>query len=76
MIRQSLYELESTHAKLRTDYESEIQRLRRELEARGGPVEPPEARGDERPGYIPAPFSGPPVNGESGQLPGMGDECS
>nr|ODN98800.1 glucose repression regulatory protein TUP1 [Cryptococcus depauperatus CBS 7855] len=38
MIRQSLYELEANHAKIRQEYEGEISRLRRELEARGGPA--------------------------------------
>ncbi|WVQ81922.1 hypothetical protein IAT38_004049 [Cryptococcus sp. DSM 104549] len=36
MIRQSLYDLEATHAKVRQEYEAEIARLRRELEGRGG----------------------------------------
>ncbi|WWC93597.1 hypothetical protein V866_000432 [Kwoniella sp. B9012] len=36
LIRQSLYELESNHAKVRQEYEGEIARLRRELESRGG----------------------------------------
>lgn len=37
MIRQSLYELEANHSKIRQEYETEIARLRRELESRGGP---------------------------------------
>ncbi|WWC90888.1 uncharacterized protein L201_005825 [Kwoniella dendrophila CBS 6074] len=37
LIRQSLYELEANHAKVRQEYEGEIARLRRELESRGGP---------------------------------------
>lgn len=41
-IRQSLYDLESQHAKIRAEYEAEITRLRRELDARaGGPSNHP-----------------------------------
>ncbi|KAK1926929.1 putative general transcriptional repressor [Papiliotrema laurentii] len=36
LIRQSLYELEANHARVRAEYDAEIARLRRELEARGG----------------------------------------
>ncbi|KAK4687936.1 general transcriptional corepressor TUP1, partial [Tremellales sp. Uapishka_1] len=37
IIRQSLYDLEANHAKIRQEYESEITRLRRELDSRGPP---------------------------------------
>ncbi|KAJ1744352.1 general transcription repressor [Coemansia sp. RSA 989] len=36
-VQQNLFELERTHHKIRQQYEEEIMRLRRELEARGGP---------------------------------------
>ncbi|KAJ1833518.1 general transcription repressor [Coemansia sp. RSA 2711] len=36
-VQQNLYELERAHHKTRQQYEEEIMRLRRELEARGGP---------------------------------------
>ncbi|PVU85755.1 hypothetical protein BB559_006835 [Furculomyces boomerangus] len=37
MIHQNLVELEQSHQKIKQQYEEEIYRLRRELEARGGP---------------------------------------
>ncbi|KAJ2643375.1 general transcription repressor [Coemansia sp. RSA 1287] len=40
-VQQNLYELERAHHKIRQQYEEEIMRLRRELEARGGPVATP-----------------------------------
>ncbi|KAJ2257273.1 general transcription repressor [Coemansia sp. RSA 455] len=40
-VQQSLFELERAHHKIKQQYEDEIQRLRRELEARGGPPVPP-----------------------------------
>ncbi|WOO78624.1 Transcriptional repressor rco-1 [Vanrija pseudolonga] len=76
MIRQSLYELEATHAKVRQEYEAEIARLRRELENRGppgngpAPTSPPHLppasgpEGNERgSGYPSAQLPGPPLNG-------------
>lgn len=91
MIRQSLYELEATHARARegwvlrvsdgvgayTRYESEIARLRRELEARGGSAAaiagpgPASPRGDSERSSFPRPDLptslpvGPPLNGDS-----------
>ncbi|WWC71740.1 uncharacterized protein I206_105698 [Kwoniella pini CBS 10737] len=77
LIRQSLYELESNHAKVRQEYEGEIARLRRELEARGGPgggPSGPSAGGQTSPPDLPRPgnderppygnsLPGPPLNG-------------
>ncbi|KAJ2746711.1 general transcription repressor [Coemansia sp. BCRC 34301] len=40
-VQQSLYELERAHHKIKQQYEEEILRLRREVEARGGPPAPP-----------------------------------
>ncbi|KAJ2724617.1 general transcription repressor [Coemansia sp. Benny D115] len=40
-VQQNLFELERAHIKIKQQYEEEIQRLRRELEARGGPPVPP-----------------------------------
>ncbi|KAJ2414222.1 general transcription repressor [Coemansia sp. RSA 2530] len=40
-VQQSLFELERAHHKIKQQYEEEILRLRRELEARGGPPVPP-----------------------------------
>ncbi|KAJ2235925.1 general transcription repressor [Coemansia sp. RSA 485] len=40
-VQQNLYELERAHHKIKQQYEEEILRLRRELEARGGPPVPP-----------------------------------
>ncbi|KAJ1801726.1 general transcription repressor [Coemansia sp. RSA 2399] len=40
-VQQNLFELERAHHKIRQQYEEEILRLRRELEARGGPPVPP-----------------------------------
>ncbi|KAJ2774592.1 general transcription repressor, partial [Coemansia nantahalensis] len=37
LVQQNFYELERAHTKIRQQYEEEIMRLRRELEARGGP---------------------------------------
>ncbi|KAJ1677403.1 general transcription repressor, partial [Spiromyces aspiralis] len=39
--QQSLHDLERTHQRIKAQYEEEIMRLRRELEARGGPQVPP-----------------------------------
>ncbi|WWD18901.1 hypothetical protein CI109_103357 [Kwoniella shandongensis] len=76
LIRQSLYELEANHVKVRQEYEAEISRLRKELEARGpgggpsggastSPPELPRPGGDDRPPYG-ANLPGPPLNGEPG----------
>ncbi|WVQ99814.1 hypothetical protein IAU59_006957 [Kwoniella sp. CBS 9459] len=75
LIRQSLYELEANHAKVRQEYEAEIARLRRELDNRGGPIggggpppapnsppELPRPGGDDRPPYGNS-LPGPPLNG-------------
>ncbi|KAJ1915283.1 general transcription repressor [Mycoemilia scoparia] len=43
--QQSLYDLERNHLKIKAQYEEEIMRLRRELEARGGPPAPPPTSG-------------------------------
>ncbi|KAJ2330542.1 general transcription repressor, partial [Coemansia sp. RSA 2681] len=40
-VQQSLYDLERAHHKIKQQYEEEILRLRREVEARGGPPAPP-----------------------------------
>lgn len=73
LIRQSLYELETVHQKTRGEYEAEIARLRRELEARGGGgvAEPPEGSKPaeyERSMYPPA-LGAPPSNGDSLRSP-------
>lgn len=55
IIRQALYELESTHQKVRQDYENEVTRLRAELrQARemGGPP-PPGPQGYSQEVYVP-----------------------
>ncbi|KAL7423517.1 general transcription repressor [Cryptotrichosporon argae] len=63
MIRQSLYELEATHAKVRQDYEAEIARLRRELEARGGAV--PVSPREPEPSYPGSALNGDPTSARS-----------
>ncbi|KAJ1721205.1 general transcription repressor [Coemansia erecta] len=40
LVQQNLFELERAHHKIKQQYEEEILRLRRELEARGGPPAP------------------------------------
>ncbi|ORX38718.1 WD40-repeat-containing domain protein [Kockovaella imperatae] len=83
LIRQSLYELESQHQRVREHYEAEIARLKRELEARGGsaaaiagPGSPSRLGESDRPSYprpeLPGSLAGggpPPLNGESGRSP-------
>ncbi|KAF2176262.1 WD40 repeat-like protein [Zopfia rhizophila CBS 207.26] len=49
MIRGKVYALEQQHVQLKAKYEDEIQRLQRELEARGGPSQSSQHHGPSQP---------------------------
>ncbi|KAJ1728232.1 general transcription repressor [Coemansia biformis] len=69
MVQQNFYELERTHNKIRQQYEEEIMRLRRELEARGGPPvtpspflqQPPQQQQQQHQAMIPLQQGQPPM---------------
>ncbi|RXK38139.1 glucose repression regulatory protein TUP1 [Tremella mesenterica] len=70
MVRQALYELEANYAKARDQYESEIQRLRREIDnQRGGTGNgtPPVPPREGEPSRYPALTA--PLNGDNARTP-------
>ncbi|CAN6661374.1 general transcriptional corepressor Tup1p [Trichomonascus vanleenenianus] len=72
-VRQMIYDLESTHRKMKESYEEEIARLKRELEARGGAAVANQAIPPQQPQQVPQ--QAPPQMGpqpQPGQPPALG----